>query len=415
MSLITDLEHKRAQIHHTMTAILDRADREQRAALSPDEAAEFDRLTSDLDTYDQRLQELRDQEKRENDVREAMSRIQSTPVTGRHVSSEDRDLDAAFRTAVLSNDRRPIEVLPRQRRSGWQPGVEARTVSTTSGSGLTGTTFYNRLVSHLVEGSAVLAAGATLLQTDSGEALRVPTSTAFSTAAIVAEGGAIGASDPTLGTTALSAYKYAFQIQVTTELVQDSAFDLLGFLAEQAGLALANGAGAHFVTGTGSSQPSGVATGATVGVTGGTAVAGAFTADNLIDLYYSVAAPYARSRSAGWLMRNATLASVRKLKDSQNRYLFSQDVPPGTGAAGTLLGRPVYVDPNVAAVGLSARSILFGDFSRYFVRQVGPIRFARSDDYAFGNDLVTFRALARLDGALVDTTGAVKAFVGGAS
>lgn len=147
MSLITDLEHKRAQIHHAMTALLDRADREPRAALTPDEASEFDRLTSDLDTYDQRLQELRDQEKRENDVREAMSRIQSTPVTGRHVSTEDRDLDAAFRTAVLSNDRRPIEVLPRQRRSGWQPGVEARTVSTTSGSGLTGTTFYNRLVS----------------------------------------------------------------------------------------------------------------------------------------------------------------------------------------------------------------------------------------------------------------------------
>ena len=69
----------------------------------------------------------------------------------------------------------------------------------------------------------------------------------------------------------------------------------------------------------------------------------------------------------------------------------------------------------LAAVGLGAKSILFGDMSRYWVRQVGGLRFERSDDYAFANDLVTFRALARLDGCLVDVSGACRYFVGGAS
>ena len=167
------------------------------------------------------------------------------------------------------------------------------------------------------------------------------------------------------------------------------------------------------MTGTGSSQPAGIVTNATLGVTGGTTVSGAFTADNLIDLYHSVIAPYRRSPSCAWLMRDATLASLRKLKDTTNQYLWQ----PGLtlGAPDTLLGKPVYTDPNVAAVALSAKSVLFGDISRYFVRLAGGVRFERSDDYAFGNDLVSFRCLVRGDGLLVDQTGAVKYFQGGAS
>ena len=81
----------------------------------------------------------------------------------------------------------------------------------------------------------------------------------------------------------------------------------------------------------------------------------------------------------------------------------------------TLLGKPVVTDPNVAAVALSAKSVAFGDFSAYFVRQVNGVRFERSDDYAFNTDLVTFRALLRGDGLTVDQTGAIKVFTGNAA
>jgi HK97 family phage major capsid protein len=142
-------------------------------------------------------------------------------------------------------------------------------------------------------------------------------------------------------------------------------------------------------------------------------VVGAFTADNLIDLYYSVIAPYRNSTSCGWLMRDATLGSARKLKDSQGQYLWQPSIQ--VGAPDMLLGKPVHTDPNVAAIALNAKSVAFGDISQYFVRMAGGVRFERSDDYAFNSDLVTFRAIIRADGLLVDQTGAVKLFAGGAS
>jgi HK97 family phage major capsid protein len=211
----------------------------------------------------------------------------------------------------------------------------------------------------------------------------------------------------------LDAYKYAMTVQVSTELVTDTSVDLLGYLAMQSGRAVGNAFGTHAITGTGSSQPNGLATAATLGVTGGAGVAGAFTFDNLIDLFFSVIAPYRNSPSCAWLMRDAALATARKLKDTNGSYLWT---PAATvGAPDTILSKPVYTDPNVAAVALSARSVLFGDISQYFVRMVNGIRFERSDDFAFQNDLVTFRCILRADGDLVDTTGAVKYFIGNAA
>lgn len=411
MSLITDLKTRRRSVWHEAQALLERASNEKREFTAAEEAS-WAQMNDDLDAMDQRIQQIEDQERRVRDNEAAFAAIGVNVPTSRGLSGVDADLDTAFRNAVLNNDPRPIEVVNAQRRSGYQPGVERRDLLTTSGSGMTGVTFHNRLISHMVDSAAILSAGATLLQTDSGETYKVPKSTAFSSAGIITEGSTITESDPTLGTVSLSAYKYAFSVQVSTELAEDSAFDLLGFLAEQSGTAIGNGFGAHAITGDGSSKPRGITIDTTLGVTGGTGVTGAFTLDNLIDLYHSVAEPYARSKSAAWLMRNTTLGAVRKLKDSQNRPIFSIDAPAGSGASGTLLGRPVYADPTMAAVALSAKSVVFGDMSKYWVRQVGGLRFQRSDDFAFQNDLITFRAIARLDGALIDTTGACKHFVG---
>ena len=112
-------------------------------------------------------------------------------------------------------------------------------------------------------------------------------------------------------------------------------------------------------------------------------------------------------------MRDASIAAVRKLKDSQNRYLFEPSLQ--AGQPDNLLGFPLYSNPDVAAVALSARSVLFGQVKRYFIRQAGAVRLDRSDEFAFSCDLITFRATVRLDGALVDTAGAVRHFIGNAA
>jgi HK97 family phage major capsid protein len=232
----------------------------------------------------------------------------------------------------------------------------------------------------------------------------VPKTTSHSTAAIVAEAASIGVSDPAFGQASLGAYKYGVMVQVSRELVDDTGIDLQGYLAEETGRALGNAIGAHLVAGTGTSQPRGVITDASLGVTTGTGVAGVPSADNLIDLYYSVIAPYRNSPSAAWLIKDSTIGALRKIKDTTGQYIWQPGLT--TGAPDLLLGKPVYTDPNVPATGVNAKSVLFGDFSRYFVRLAGGVRFERSDEYAFGNDLITYRALLRGDGALMDTSGA---------
>jgi len=111
-------------------------------------------------------------------------------------------------------------------------------------------------------------------------------------------------------------------------------------------------------------------------------------------------------------MRDASIAKVRKLKDGNGQYLF---VPGLAGSPDTLLGYPLISNPDVAATATSAKSVIFGAASKYMIRQAGPIRFERSDEFAFTSDLVTFKFAIRVDGDLLDTTGAVKHFVGGAS
>jgi HK97 family phage major capsid protein len=116
---------------------------------------------------------------------------------------------------------------------------------------------------------------------------------------------------------------------------------------------------------------------------------------------YSVIAPYRQSRSCYWLAADKTMAALRKLTDQIGRPLWE----PSTilGSPDLLLGKPLVADPFMTALNTSSNpSIAFGDFSQYFVRMVGGVRFERSDDFAFGSDLVSFRAVIRADGNLMN-------------
>lgn len=382
--------------------ILERAAEEGRD-LSAEEEAAFERANADVNALDERLSSLLDAEKRGADLAEAMRGIESRPV------------DAPAAAAAPADDLRAF-LRGETRALTFKPTVaELRDLTkgtAASGGATVPTTFGGMLWAHLIE-TATIAGISTVLNTDSGEPMTLPVTTSHSSAALIAENATITESDPAFTTRALSAYKYAVAIQAPNELITDTGVDLEGYLAMQAGRAVGNALGAHLATGTGSSQPAGIVTGATTGVTGGTAVSGAFTADNLIDLYFSVIAPYRNSPKCGWIMKDATLAAVRKLKDTTNQYLWQ----PGlvAGAPDMLLGKPVYTDPNIAATALDAKSVIFGDLGAYVTRIVGGVRFEQSADFAFGTDQTTFRCIVRGDGILADQTGAVRHFVGGAS
>lgn len=249
-----------------------------------------------------------------------------------------------------------------------------------------------------------------VINTTSGEDLTIPTLTAYSTAALTAAGSAISASSPTYSSITLGAKKYAFLIQAANELVTDAGFDLGAHLARQAGNAIGFAVNQALTLGTGTTVPTGISVAAGSGITGGTAVQGGFTADNLIDLAYSVDGSVRRLPGAGFMANGQTIGAMRKLKDTAGNYLYQV----GVGYPDTFAGFRVVENPHVAAVALGARSVLFGDLQSYKVRVAGGIQVASSQDYAFNQDLTTWRFMIRLDGALTHSAH-VRAFIGNAA
>ena len=406
-TLVKQLAEKRQSIWEQTKALLDTA-AEANRDLTAEEEGSYQALSADLTALRSRIDALQATEDANRSAEEALTRMLGNPEERR--TNPGRDLVAEFRQ-LANGEIRSIEIGADQMTNVWSRALAKGTP--TAGGNTVPTSFQDQLVEHMVETSGLLQLGPTVLNTTSGENIEIPKTTNHGAAALTAENAALGGTDPAFGKTTLGAYKYGQLILVPNELVTDTAVDLEGYIARAAGRNVGLAFGAHLVTGTGTNQPQGVVTGATLGKTGATGVVGAPSADDLIDLMFSVISPYRNSPSAGWLMKDSTLALVRKLKDGAGRYLFE---PAATyGQPDTLLGKAIATDPNVAATALSAKSVLFGDWSAYFVRIAGGVRFEKSTDYAFGNDQVAFRAITRGDGALADTSGAIKFFAGAAT
>jgi HK97 family phage major capsid protein len=277
------------------------------------------------------------------------------------------------------------------------------------------TSFIHQLYTYLVDTSSIRQAGATVISTQTGESILVPRSTSEGAAVWVAEAVALTAGDPTLSSITLGSHKAGKLIQVSKELATDVGFDLVGYLAQSSGRNLGILTNAGYVSGTGTTQPLGILGQATVGVTGTagagglvglpTATGGDIEFDWFVDLYHSIIPQY-RPRAA-WMMNDSTIKYARKLKDTLGRYLWEPSLQ--AGVPDTIMGKPVYANPAFPLFGANNTPIAFGDFSAYYIRDVTPLRFERSDEYAFNTDQISFRALMRTDGNLVDVN-AVKTY-----
>lgn len=247
----------------------------------------------------------------------------------------------------------------------------------------------------------------TVITTGSGNPIKIPTIDDTSkVAGAHTEGTALtddGSEDVTFGQKSLDAYIADTEwIKWSFELNQDSYFAIETLLGALLGERLGRKANGWLTTGTGSSQPQGIVTAAANGKTAASATA--IAADELIDLQHSVNAAYRRSPKCRWMFADTTLQAVRKLKDGQGNYLFQMgDIR--VGAPDTLLGKPYSINDDVPAIATGNRSIVFGDFSRFYVRRVGSplIGVVRE---RFWPDL-GIAGLIRLDGE-IGQTGAIK-------
>jgi HK97 family phage major capsid protein len=415
-SLVDQLREARGAARAAGDTILERAAQESRD-LTPDELAEHRaHVTAEREAND-RLEQAHAAKLAE--LRASQTR------RGNTLSRQALDTARAFRSAIFAKRPEPIEVYsdlpdewpddaPEPLTRMGRVQVHTRDTLKSTATQAMGTDVYGRIVQHLVETSSIMAAGATVVTTATGEDLVVPKSTGFVTTAIIGEGASITESDPTLATTTLKAFKYANYFEISQELANDTPTNLLDFLARQAALSLGlgtTGYGDDLINGVGTTEPRGLLLDAAVGQNGptgtGTSLGAQGTAgqgtDVLWSLVGSLAEPYAQAPAAAFITRNASDVIVRKLKDTSGQPV------QGLGTRGSILGYPSYVDPFMPAMANGNESIAFGDMSRYFVRIVNGIRFERSDEFRFQNDLVAFRCILRLDGALVDT-GAVKTF-----
>ena len=407
------LRDRRLNVWNEAKGLAEEASEENRA-FTAEEQGKWDALNEELDNLDARIKSVLDTEKRAKDADDAFNHVTSGSKrreTAGYADSSGRDVRSEIRSFFRGEAGSPKAM--EFARDPAKGALNLRTLqsNTSTPTSLVPTDFYDQLIAHLIEVSGVMQTGPTVLNTAGGETLQIPKTTTHTTAASAAQAAVLPSADPAFALATLSAYKYGDLIYVARELLDDEGVDLVGYLAMSAGRALGNKFGSDLVTGTGTSQPTGFMTSATIGITGTTTgKGGAAQYNDLVDLEYSVIAPYRQSRSCYWIAADKTIGGFRKIVDSNSRPIWEPSMV--LGSPDLLLGKPLVADPFMPAVATGAQSVAFGDFSQFFVRLVGGIRFERSDDFLFSQDLVAFRAVLRGDGVLVDQTGAIKTYKG---
>jgi HK97 family phage major capsid protein len=244
---------------------------------------------------------------------------------------------------------------------------------------------------------------ARVLTTSGGEVMEWPVKNALnpatapvSNAGQVAENTAYAKGDQSWSKTNIGAHKYGVIVEATQEIVDDSALPILSILAADAGEAVADVVVADLLIGNGTNKPWGWITRAS-GAVNAANLAGV-TFDNLMDLQYALRAPY--RRNGVYMFNDTAIAALRKIKDNDGRYLWQPALT--AGAPDMILGKGVLTDPNVATAGAGAKVGVFGDPSKYLIRQVKSLRVTRSDEYGFDRDVIAFKVSWRGSGDLYD-------------
>ncbi len=367
-------------------------------------ATQFDRLMDQVDGKQAEARRLEGLLGRERALREI---------------DEQKRLDAPLRAQgrggpQLSPEAKAFEIYLRMGESAPGEVKAALNIGTDAQGGyLTPTEYSNAVVRELYELSVLRQAGARIIPLSS-DSMKAPTITATSAAVLTSEASAFDEKEPTFGETTFTPYKYTRLAKASDEMVSDSRFPLWDAILKpdfvQAFAAAENTA---FTTGTGSSQPEGVVTGATVGVTlanGTSQVSTIASADSLIDLYHALDHKY-RAR-AKWMLNDATLKIIRKFQDANDQYIWQPGL--AAGQPDTILGRPVVINPSMATPAANAKTILFGDFSYFWIGDREGLQIKVLQELYAGSGQVGFRAYKRFDSHVM-LAGAIQALKQAAS
>ena len=379
--------------------VLDSAGEAQRA-LTSEESEQVDRAFAEVTSLKGEIDKIQNFETLRS-AGDAFREVVS-PVIERATGKAPSDGDL-FRAMLKSGGALDSAVSTRILTAREDPQILLRALQSAGGSAVETSfadfvTVYERTFTPMLNPGIV-----TILSRTDGSPIVLPRLTADPNhgGTLTAEAGGINELDATISSVQLNPYKYGITNLWSAELAQDNTIGLEDLIARSTGRELAIDIGTALTTADGSAKPQGFVPAATVAgtATGTSASAGTyFGGTDLIDLFYSLAAPY---RQVGtWQANSTSLAQIRKSRDTAGNFLWQPAL--AAGQPETVLGRPIVENPAMAS-GSAAKAVAFGDFSRYVVAKVSPIRVESSIHYKFNTDQLALRTIERVDGDLIDT------------
>lgn len=386
MTAILELREKRAKAWDAAKNFLD-SKRGNDGMMSAEDAATYDRMEADVINLGKEIERLERQAAIDNEMGKATSK----PIT-----DKPGTVGAKAKTGTATDEYKDAFWRNVRSKSISHEVFNALQVGTDSEGGYLAPDEYQRTLIQALEEQNIFRKLAHVISTGSGER-KIPIVASKGTAAWIDEEAQYPESDDAFGMVSIGAYKLATMIKVSEELLNDSVFNVPAYIAKEFARRIGAAEEEAFFTGDGKGKPTGIlaATGADVGVTAaGTNV---ITMDEVMDLFYSLRAPY--RRNAVFIMNDSSVKALRKLKTQNGDYIWQPSVQ--VGEPDKLLGRPIYTSSYMPALEAGAKGILFGDLGYYWVADRQGRSFKRLNELYAPTGQVGFLSSERVDGKLI--------------
>jgi HK97 family phage major capsid protein len=385
MSKVLELREKRAKAWEKTKAFLD-SKRGEDGILSAEDTSTYEKMEADVVNLGKEIDRL----ERQQAIDLELSKPINQPITSKPTSVEGQ------KTGRATDEYREAFWKSMRNKSNYEV-QNALKVGTDSEGGYLAPDEFERTLIESLEEENIFRSLAKVITTSSGDR-KIPVVASKGTASWVDEEGLIPESDDSFGQVSIGAYKLATMIKVSEELLNDSVFNLEAYIAKEFARRIGAKEEEAFFVGDGTGKPTGIfnATGgAELGVTGTSATA--VSVDEIMDLFYSLKSPY--RKKAIFVMNDATVKLMRKLKDGNGQYLWQPSIQ--AGQPDTILNRPVKTSAYVPTVEAGAKTIAFGDFGYYWVADRQGRSFQRLNELYAATGQVGFKATQRVDGKLI--------------
>lgn len=386
MSKVLELKEKRAKAWEAAKAFLD-SKQGANGLMSAEDAATYDRMENEVVDLGREIDRL----ERQAVIDAELAKATSAPITNKpnaQVSGETKTGRATdeYRRAFWDNmrNRHSYEI------------QNALSIGTDSEGGYLCPEEYEKKLVEALEDEVFFRSLATVIRTSSGDR-KIPIVTSKGEAAWIDEGGQFPESDDSFGQTSIGAHKLATMIKVSDELLNDSVFNIEQYISKEFGRRIGTKEEEAFFVGDGTGKPIGIFNKTGGAETGVTAATTGITFDDVMDLYYSLRAPY--RNKATWILNDSTVKAIRKLKDGNGNYIWQPSVREGE--PDRILNRPYRTSIYVPELAAGSRVMAFGDFSYYWIADRQGRSFKRLNELYATTGQVGFLASERVDGKLI--------------